>query len=888
MPQFDESISLIAADNFDVINWVNDVLKEKADDESTETFLASLSMRLHLMSQDYTDKLETNMVESMSSTPRLVSDVNRIEDLLKSFSEEMNLLSSQLRTFDQRNMMGVEDLSRLDTFKSNMEYCKSTLEEHVRWGQIVKEAEKVMDGGGSLLKTADHLETMHRSLDLLKEVSGHDLRMKTCEIMSETLLATVRPRVRRTLLSNDLSQLEEFLYIYGKLQRREELELEYIEARPERLKASISLPSDNQLSQWLATFYGKVTGLLIDEKSHVETLFGAERVPKVLSFMLQKMLNQTIHNVNNEMGGKDQNNCSNNNFIELLNAHINTQLFLETYKITDEFVRRCFTLLRGSEDEVLKDNLVLIYKPVVDCLESYTNCEITSVQDALTDSIDRITNKFFDDLKSSHGVDNDNNPDFVSAVGEFSEGLLDSTGLMVEHIGASMDRSAGLLCGLKLKDVILGLIYSMGEYLRSIDTCIHHIMALIDDSSTSSNMKAQIVQQLKIEGDFQASSSGHALDLLPAVFRVLQTTGSIIHGILDIQDILITKSSRVANSIIETNQIPSNIEVLLTVSHESNNASSNAISQFYVYQMLQNNRVLMSDLRKFFKTIEQEAKVSNSPISVLKPLKPFLDDLLYSAGSCLVELCLKLPRKVLMDIHEDPIWSMTASEFADDVLPQLNFTQVGEHLLALVQELETFAGSSATKDLYYLSKHDSDLANKITIGSWERTHSSTVDKNNGDFSLLMSRDIVIPCIHTIENILHGSSTSFPDADLLNNVSSKNNGNDMTEEDHEVIAVNFVNDWLGAIADAIVGLVLSWLMRIPELSKQGRVQLAADLGYLKNVVSALGLSPHPILSFLCGLTTREGSKLQMNQLLQKGQGNTVVLQQLRDITMLICS
>ena len=78
------------------------------------------------------------------------------------------------------------------------------------------------------------------------------------------------------------------------------------------------------------------------------------------------------------------------------------------------------------------------------------------------------------------------------------------------------------------------------------------------------------------------------------------------------------------------------------------------------------------------------------------------------------------------------------------------------------------------------------------------------------------------------------------------------------------------------------------MRIPELSKQGRVQLAADLGYLKNVVSALGLSPHPILSFLCGLTTREGSKLQMNQLLQKGQGNTVVLQQLRDITMLICS
>ena len=45
MPQFDESISQISSDHFEVVNWVNEVLHEKSDDEGMETFLASLSMR---------------------------------------------------------------------------------------------------------------------------------------------------------------------------------------------------------------------------------------------------------------------------------------------------------------------------------------------------------------------------------------------------------------------------------------------------------------------------------------------------------------------------------------------------------------------------------------------------------------------------------------------------------------------------------------------------------------------------------------------------------------------------------------------------------------------------------------------------------------------------
>ena len=89
-----KSLSAFADAKFDKIAWINEIIAQKPDGEGLEAYLASLSMRLHLASEDYTDQLETSMVEVMSSTPRLLSDVNRINDVLKSFEEEM----SQVRT----------------------------------------------------------------------------------------------------------------------------------------------------------------------------------------------------------------------------------------------------------------------------------------------------------------------------------------------------------------------------------------------------------------------------------------------------------------------------------------------------------------------------------------------------------------------------------------------------------------------------------------------------------------------------------------------------------------------------------------------------------------------------------------------------------------------
>lgn len=94
----------------------------------------------------------------MSSMPRTLTEIARLEDSLVAIDAEMQILSEQLKSFDQKNVAGVEDLSRLDTLKSNMEQCKATLAEHARWSMLVREAKSFLETGGLLTESADRFK----------------------------------------------------------------------------------------------------------------------------------------------------------------------------------------------------------------------------------------------------------------------------------------------------------------------------------------------------------------------------------------------------------------------------------------------------------------------------------------------------------------------------------------------------------------------------------------------------------------------------------------------------------------------------------------------------------------------------------------------------------
>lgn len=43
---------------------------------------------------------------------------------------------------------------------------------------------------------------------------------------------------------------------------------------------------------------------------------------------------------------------------------------------------------------------------------------------------------------------------------------------------------------------------------------------------------------------------------------------------------------------------------------------------------------------------------------------------------------------------------------------------------------------------------------------------------------------------------------------------------------------FVNEWLAAIADAVAGIIIQEIGKIPALSAQGKAQLVVDIDYIR--------------------------------------------------------
>ena len=66
-----------------------------------------------------------------------------------------------------------------------------------------------------------------------------------------------------------------------------------------------------------------------------------------------------------------------------------------------------------------------------------------------------------------------------------------------------------------------------------------------------------------------------------------------------------------------------------------------------------------------------------------------------------------------------------------------------------------------------------------------------------------------------------------------------------DNDEESKAItNFCNAWLDVVGLAVTGRLMERLLRIPTLTAKGCEHLQADLNYLVNVFSALGVAGHP--------------------------------------------
>lgn len=140
-----------------------------ADDEKIDSFLASTAMKLHMVSQEYTDQLESSMMEFMSIVPKTLHLLNDTEESINSVQQNLENMSGNsnglngaagispsLNVLDKTSMLpNIDDLSRLDVTKHNMKKCIDVLKEHAYWNQLVRETSLFLENGGRLVDVAE-------------------------------------------------------------------------------------------------------------------------------------------------------------------------------------------------------------------------------------------------------------------------------------------------------------------------------------------------------------------------------------------------------------------------------------------------------------------------------------------------------------------------------------------------------------------------------------------------------------------------------------------------------------------------------------------------------------------------------------------------------------
>ena len=147
------------------------------------------------------------MVELASSSPRVLHELKRIEEQLAHLNVEMNNIHAQLSSVDQRNSSGVNQLYSLDTLKSNLEKSRDILRQHHTWNNLLNESKLFIEGSTKLSESADRLELMSLSLQTLSKMPGHEERQSTYQSLLSHLLESFLPKIRKDLLSSDLSPL---------------------------------------------------------------------------------------------------------------------------------------------------------------------------------------------------------------------------------------------------------------------------------------------------------------------------------------------------------------------------------------------------------------------------------------------------------------------------------------------------------------------------------------------------------------------------------------------------------------------------------------------------------------------------------------------------------
>ena len=267
-----------------------------------------------------------------------------------------------------------------------------------------------------------------------------------------------------------------------------------------------------------------------------------------------------------------------------------------------------------------------------------------------------------------------------------------------------------------------------------------------------------------------------------------------------------------------------------------------------------------------------------APEVLLEQTQAAVQQLATACHQFVFAVCFAVPQRQLQTMASLSTWKKKTSSPDDEnvvqdsygTLPQSYITQVGEHILALVQALEPFA-----LDTQALEIANQVMSNIRQVAEQPWRDFVTATGLSPQESSSSTTTTLVQQLMSGKEIKEFAIAAGSDVHQDDDEEKDEDEEEGHEGDQKVTA--FCNAWLDVVGLAVTGRLVERILNIPQLTVKGCEHLKADLDYLQNVLVALGVMghPHPLLDHVSQVIAMDLPSLQerIRQLHQEQKSNT---------------
>lgn len=830
----EEALSaMLNAERFSVATYLNTAL-ECGDKEELQQKMAELALQLQLQTQKYHEDIGRIGAEMQAILPRCTADVGRIGVGLEGLSMDCNSLLSNAAFQDAQVSESLETLSDLHVLQGNLKKTHDILQAAATWDDTLEKVASHM-AQSNLTEAVQCLAILEKGERALRGMPHPEERSNNLRHVKENVSKLLQPQLQTalSLLSTKTGPLVQLVDLYAKLDTTDLLVAEYVKNRPNSLHKrwfdfTPSTADLDVFGKFLPKWLDAVLQLLDDERRQITTIFGPQQLPSIILKILRESFRPILPSFKSRLNSI----YSSDPTSVLIKGSLEKVSFV--YESMLQFLSVCYeTVVGGWMDSVdsayLTSDGATLYKELLEIFV-YAASPFADYQANLA----LLEAKFLGERAQELSKEIQQVTMTVSGAST----SLDTLQIVSEKLRELAVGAFPIAEGAVARFELMGGGFGATNALTVIDKCL----------SGHTNELSISIQKLSValNSDDQAMAENFDDQHVLCSLEVLKVAGQLKRSLRALENKTLerltilwdrVKTHAAREKELEAACAKSAGKITFQLMDTASAAEINSILTKAVC-------VGDGEFEASFSTLQRLSSRDNA----LTLYRDSEDSSKRLAGSCqnhVYQLCSSVPFLYLSGISSMNTWKEGASKTADfesyGTLPQEYITHVGEHMLALVQALEPFATDKEARELANDVMSDVRL---VAQQPWLDFISAAGSTESESLAI---------------KLMEGKSLDG----LVAMPAALEDGDEEEDDDEENKAVTaFCNTWLDVVGVGVTGRLLERVLRIPLLTTKGCEHMNADLGYLVNVFSALGVSghPHPLLQHFADLASMDEASM----------------------------